>query len=311
MPPHNPLTPLLTSINPILLDGALATQLEALGSDLNDPLWSASTLISNPSLIYAVHLSYYLAGADVAITASYQASPLGLAARGIGLDEAKRLIKRSVELAQRARKDVLGEQPGRRMLIAGSVGPYGAYLADGSEYRGEYHLPEEEMKGFHRERVRTLVEAGVDLLACETMPSFGEIRALLGLLQEVPETVAWVSMTLRDGEHLSDGTPLEQVVEALNAAPQVIALGVNCVPEDKVTEALRHMAKFTDKPLVAYPNSGEEYDPVSKTWHGDHLRGGRLQDRAAEWYEAGAKLIGGCCRTTPEDIRTLRDHFRA
>lgn len=311
MPRQDPIRALQLHNSPLILDGALATELERRGCALNTALWSAQTLLSRPELIHDVHLSYFLAGADIATTASYQASFLGLSDHGgISASQAHELIKLSVSLAQRARATVLDRQPGRRMLVAGSVGPYGAYLANGAEYRGDYELAEAVMRGFHRGRVEALVEAGVDLLACETMPSFAEVEALLGLLQEFPETVAWVSVTVKDEAHMSDGTPLEKVVRVLNECPQVVAMGVNCIPEDLVAGALSHMAACSLKPLVAYPNSGERYDPVSKTWHGEHLRDGRLQERAAEWHSAGAGLIGGCCRTTPEDIRAVRERLR-
>ncbi|CAI1537645.1 homocysteine S-methyltransferase [Serratia liquefaciens] len=303
---NNPVATLLATHNTLILDGALATELEARGCDLSDPLWSAKVLIENPELIYQVHLDYFNAGAQCAITASYQATPQGFLRRGLDHEQSLALIAKSVHLAQQARSDFLTQHPQATPLpIAGSVGPYGAYLADGSEYRGDYALPQEEMIAFHRPRIRALAEAGVDLLACETLPSFTELQALLTLLQEFPTLGAWFAFTLRDSQHLSDGTPLTQVLAALHGNPQALAIGINCIALENVTPALRQFAVLTDKPLLVYPNSGEHYDAVSKTWHACGGEHGSLIDQVGEWQRIGARLIGGCCRTTPKDIRQI------
>jgi homocysteine S-methyltransferase len=301
----NPIAQALTQTNTLILDGALATELEARGCNLADALWSAKVLMENPELIYQVHHDYFAAGAHVAITASYQATPQGFAAHGLDEVQALELIKQSVKLAQRARDDYRAASASvAPLLVAGSVGPYGAYLANGAEYRGDYALPEEEMKVFHRPRVQALVEAGVDLLACETLPSFAEAQALISLLAEFPASRAWFSFTLRDAEHISDGTPLSKVAELVNAAPQVVAIGINCVALESVTPALRGLQALCDKPLLVYPNSGEQYDASSKTWH-SAPSGCTLHDKFPEWQQAGARLIGGCCRTTPQDIAAI------
>lgn len=288
----------------LVLDGAMATELEARGCDLTDALWSAKVLIENPELIYQVHYDYFNAGAQVAITASYQATPQGFAKRGLDEQTSLALIARSVELASRARADYQATNPqAGSLLIAGSVGPYGAYLADGSEYRGDYSLPQPAMMDFHRPRIRALVEAGADILACETLPSFAEIQALVAVLAEFPNIPAWFSFTLRDGD-LSDGTPLREVVALLDNCPQAVALGLNCIALDQVTAALRTLSALTSKPLVVYPNSGEQYDATSKTWHSDASTC-TLTDNLSAWQAAGAKMIGGCCRTTPADISAI------
>jgi homocysteine S-methyltransferase len=291
----------------IVVDGALATELESRGCDLNSSLWSAEVLIHQPELIYQVHRDYFLAGADCAITSSYQASTGGLQKQGFTLSEAKALIQKSVTLAKQAGEEVQKDYPDRQCFVAGSVGPYGAYLADGSEYRGDYHLHEEEMKDFHRGRIQALVDAGVDVLACETIPSIEEAQALVNLLLEYPTTAYWISFTLRDENHLSDGSHLKEVLELLNSSPQCVAVGVNCIPEDQVSKALSSLSSLTSKPLIAYPNSGEIYDATSKTWSGKRAEGDHLVDRVKEWRSLGAKLIGGCCRTTPADIRVIAD----
>jgi len=303
--PRNPIAQALTHTDTLILDGALATELEARGCNLADALWSAKVLMENPELIYQVHHDYFAAGAHVAITASYQATPQGFAARGLDEAQALALIKQSVQLAQRARDDYRASSASTApLLVAGSVGPYGAFLANGAEYRGDYALPEEEMKAFHRPRVKALLEAGVDLLACETLPSFAEAQALISLLAEFPDSCAWFSFTLRDAEHISDGTPLSQVAELVNGAPQVVAIGINCVALESVTPALRNVQAQSDKPLLVYPNSGEQYDASSKSWH-SAPSGCTLHDKFHEWQQAGARLIGGCCRTTPQDIAAI------
>ncbi|AOD15351.1 homocysteine S-methyltransferase [Xanthomonas fragariae] len=290
----------------VLLDGALATELEQRGCDLNDALWSARVLVEQPELIYQVHRDYFAAGAQCAITASYQATPLGFAARGLDLAQSHALIARSVALAAQARADHLQVQPQAAQLwVAGSVGPYGAYLADGSEYRGDYDLSLAQLMDFHRPRIAALAEAGVDLLACETLPSANEIVALRLLLEEFPKLHAWFSFTVRDAAHLSDGTPLAQVVPALDACAQVIAVGINCIALDQVTAALQTLSALTSLPLVAYPNSGEHYDASDKGWHAGTTPACSLAEQHAQWLAAGARLIGGCCRTTPRDIAAL------
>lgn len=242
-------------------------------------------------------------------------------------EAAKVLVGKSVALARGARDEYfssrrahaararLGENEEREedevLLVAGSVGPYGAFLADGSEYRGDYMLGKQQLKAFHRGRMQALVEAGVDVLACETMPSYAEICALAELLRdEFPGTEAWFSFTLRDAGHISDGTALEDVVKALEGAEQVVALGVNCVPSDLALGALKQLKKFTRKPLVVYPNSGELWNAERRDWEGSRSEGTQLAERTKEYWDAGARLIGGCCRTTPADIKVIADTLR-
>lgn len=307
MSQNNPLTALLAAQPFIVLDGAMATELEARGCHLADSLWSAKVLVENPELIREVHLDYFRVGAQVAITASYQATAAGFAARGVEEAQSRALIGKSVELARKAREAYLAENPqAGTLLVTGSVGPYGAYLADGSEYRGDYVRSATEFSDFHRSRVEALLDAGADLLACETLPSFAEINALAGLLKDYPRAKAWFSFTLRDSEHLSDGTPLREVVAALADNPQIVALGINCIALENTTAALAHLHTLTALPLVVYPNSGEHYDAVSKTWHHHGEACETLAGYLPQWIAAGAKLIGGCCRTTPKDIAELK-----
>jgi homocysteine S-methyltransferase len=303
----------------IILDGALATYLETLGADISGSLWSASILISQPSLIKQTHLDYYRAGANVAITASYQASIPGLVKHlELSENEAKAIVRKSVELAREARNEYVAQQEAegvnKSLFVAGSVGPYGAYLADGSEYRGDYHIPREEMKNFHRGRIQALVEAGVDVLACETIPSKEETEALLELVNsEFPDVETWFTFTLRDGDHIADGTSLADVAELFKGADKVVGLGFNCVPDDVALAALVNLAPLLKKgmPMVIYPNSGEMWNAQAREWEGQKTEGSTLAQKTVEWWKAGAAMIGGCCRTTPDDIKTMKEALQA
>ena len=303
MKDNNPIKPILEQKKHMIIDGALASELQRRGCDLNDSLWSAKVLIEQPELIQQVHYDYFVAGADCAITASYQATPMGFAPKGIELEESIKLIKTSVKLAQQAKMQYLNDiKEDKALLIAGSVGPYGAYLANGSEYTGDYQLSESEFIAFHKDRVTALIDAGVDILACETMPSFLEIKALVKLIQQFPMVNCWFSLTLKDQKHISDGTPLTEVIEYLNSIEQIVSVGINCIALEKVTPALGVLSKLTSKPLIVYPNSGEEYDPTTKQWHKNHHHNCTFANQLDTWIKLGAKLIGGCCQTTPEDI---------
>ncbi|MDQ0925265.1 homocysteine S-methyltransferase [Pseudarthrobacter sp. W1I19] len=320
MPRNNVLSRLLDAGENLVLDGALATELEAHGCDLEDPLWSAKVLLEQPELVRRVHLDYFRAGARVAITASYQATPLGFARRGISEVEALERVALSVRLADEARREHLAANPeAGPLLVAGSVGPYGAYLADGSEYRGDYTLSRKDFKAFHRPRIAALVDAGADVLACETLPSLPEAAALLELVAEF-DVESWLTFTLRDGAHISDGTALERVAELCNEEPRVAAVGVNCVPLELVTPALDALGRATRKPFIVYPNSGETYNATTKTWgpaaaSGEAAGQGRppasLVEGVQAWQERGARMVGGCCRTTPADIAALARFWRS
>jgi homocysteine S-methyltransferase len=303
------LSSLLANGKSLIIDGALATELETRGHDLSHALWSGKTLLEDPDCIRQVHLDYFLAGADIAITASYQASIIGLQQHlSLSETEAKDLVKLSATLAQEARQQAYGSgvPSSRRLLVAGSVGPYGAYLADGSEYRGDYTCSPEEFNDFHRPRIAALLDAGVDLLGIETIPSFNEVRALLALLHsDFPSATAWLGCTLKDASHLSDGTPLSEVLSLVSQySEQTLAFGINCVPPQTALESLQHMRSLTELPLLCYPNSGETYVPKEHVWTGDKS-GQAIRESALQFRSAGASLIGGCCRTTPEDIKNI------
>ncbi|MGI5270692.1 homocysteine S-methyltransferase [Nonomuraea sp. CA-218870] len=284
----------------MVLDGGLATQLERLGADLGDALWSARLLLDDAGLIRQAHAAYFAAGADVATTASYQASIPGFLRRGIDREQAERLIRLSVEVAAQARDEA------GRGLVAASVGPYGACLANGAEYTGDYGVDEDALLAWHRPRWEILASSEADLLACETIPSFAEARALARLLAETPSVKVWVSFSCRDAAHISDGTPIAEAAALFTGNPQVVAVGANCTAPRHIPGLIA--ALRGGLPVVVYPNSGETWDAAERRWRGtaDPIGYGQA---AKEWQAAGAALIGGCCRTTPDHIRELRAHL--
>lgn len=308
----NPITPFIERQGALLLDGGLATELERRGADLGDALWSARLLADDPALIRQLHLDYYWAGADCGTSASYQATIPGFMARGLSAAEARTLIRRAVALVAEARDAFWAAGPHRRRLrplVAASVGPYGAYLADGSEYRGDYGLSEDALLDFHRERWALLAGSGPDLLACETIPSLVEARALARLLAATPGAWAWFSFTCRDGGHISDGTPIAECAAYLAGRPGVAAVGVNCTPPRYIPDLIRALTAATTTPIIVYPNSGESYDAATKRWRGESVPA-EFGTFSREWRKLGAALIGGCCRTTPAHIRQIADRFR-
>jgi homocysteine S-methyltransferase len=305
----NPLSPFLDESGYMVLDGGLATELEARGYDLNDALWSARVLLEDPEAIRQLHYDYLVAGADCVITASYQGTVRGFMKRGLSEAEAASLLRLSVSLATDAR-DLFWDKPANRHgrhkpIVAASIGPYGAFLADGSEYTGAYDLDQTGLEAFHRPRWQILARTEAEILACETIPSLIECRALLSLLLETPQRYAWFSFSCRDGQHISDGSRLVECLSVLEGQDQVAAVGINCTAPRFIPELLLEARKVTKKPLLVYPNSGEYYDPARKRWQG--------QSDAAEfglacgdWYAAGASIIGGCCRTGPDHVRQIR-----
>lgn len=288
----------------VVLDGGMATELEAQGFDLSDRLWSARLLLTEPDAIEAVHLAYFRAGAQVATTASYQASIEGFAAAGHDNDTALAAISRSVELAKSARDRYLAESDAisSDLLVAGSVGPYGAMLADGSEYRGDYDPGPRVLADFHRPRVEALVEAGVDMLAFETIPTVREAEVLVGLLDDFP-IPAWLSYQCRDDRSTAAGEPIAAAV-AIGTHPGIVALGINCTSPRHLPALLARSRDATDRPLIAYPNGGDRWDPAARRWVADD--GGTYDPAAvASWSSLGATWLGGCCGTGPADIAML------
>ncbi len=288
---------------PLLLDGGLATQLEAQGCDISGTLWSAALLQSNPQAIVDAHRAYLEAGAEFIETASYQASRAGFGNLGLSHEEADDLMLLSVELAHRARDEI-----GSEAIIAASMGPYGAFLHDGSEYTGDYGASPDVVRSFHTERLNVFDGSDADVLALETIPSFEEARVLAELLRDC-ETPSWVSFSCKDEAHISDGTDFAEAAALFSDHPNVLAVGVNCTPPQFVPALIcRIRSALPDMPIVAYPNSGEIYNASDNTWSGT-VTPGDCGKAALEWVNAGATIVGGCCRMGPDHIRSMAATF--
>jgi homocysteine S-methyltransferase len=299
--------PFIEKCGVVILDGAMATELEKRGADLNHVLWSAKLLTENPSLIKQVHLDYLQAGADIITTASYQASFPGFSRQGTSPEKATELMILATRLAIQAREEALEKKmiQGPLPLVAASVGPYGASLADGSEYRGDYGLSVEELMSFHRERMRVLSASGADLLAFETIPCPEEAIALIRLLKEFPDAKAWLSFSCKNGSDVCSGSPFAECAALANDSEQVLAVGLNCTAPQFVESLLSIARNVSNKKRIAYPNKGETWDAHHKCWLPASTATDFVQE-AIRWRHAGAELIGGCCRSSPEDIKNLK-----
>ena len=280
---------------PVVLDGGLGTLLERRGHDLSSSLWSALLLLNDPDEVRSAHAEYFAAGARVGITASYQVSYERLAELGLDASDVNQILRRSVQLGKEALAEADGEG-----WIAASVGPYGAMRADGSEYRGDYGLTVDELRAWHRPRLAVLAEAGADALAAETIPSLAEVEAIA---REVEGTgvPTWISVTaaygaLRSGESLAEAYAIAADVD------EVIGVGINCSDPLDVMGAIRQARLVTQKPIVVYPNSGEQWDAKNRRWMGEASFPDWL---VSEWVDAGATLIGGCCRVGPAEIERI------
>lgn len=307
----NAFTTALARAVPMVLDGGLATQLEAQGCDIGNALWSASLLRSNPAAIVSATRAYLDAGAECVATASYQASREGFATQGLSAEAADALMVLSVQLAEQARDEYLQENPGLDFtpLIAGSLGPYGAMLHDGSEYRGNYGVTADTLRAFHAPRLALFDAGNADVLALETIPSKLEAEVLAELLHN-RNTPAWISFSCSDGSHIVDGTPVEDVACMFAEHPGVAAIGINCTPPQFAPELVARLrATAPSKAIIAYPNSGETWHPATNSWSGT-VTPGDCADAAREWIAAGASIVGGCCRMGPAHIRAIREAIR-
>jgi len=290
---------------PLLIDGGLSNVLEEQGCDLNHKLWTAKLLDANPEAIIQAHYDYILSGAQCITTSSYQASVPGFMALGYNRDTAEELIIKSIQLAKIAidramASGIVDSKP----LIAASVGPYGAYLADGSEYSGNYNVSDETLKGFHLDRIRLLDGSLADFLACETIPCFQEAKVLSEILLHL-EKSAWISFSCKDERHLNDGTAIEKCVSLFKNQAKIFAIGVNCTKPKYISGIIKRIkASAGDKRIVVYPNSGEAYNAESKTWLG-LSEPDLFVEMAKEWIKLGADIIGGCCRIGPEHIKGI------
>jgi homocysteine S-methyltransferase len=293
---------------PLILDGGLATELESRGFDLKHKLWSARLLIESPESIRDAHLAYLHAGAGCILSASYQASIEGFMSLGMSEQEALSLIDLSVKLAREAIDQYCIEvSPQIRPVLAASVGPYGAYLADGSEYRGDYALSQNELYEFHYQRFRQLAAGDADVLACETIPCLEEALALARLISET-QAPAWISFSCADGERLNSGERIEDAAQALSCHPSLFALGVNCTAPQYIPSLIDQLRRHWVKRIVVYPNSGERYCAETGEWEGTSSPL-ECADAAREWLAHGADIIGGCCRMGPAHVNAISHAF--
>lgn len=287
-----------------VIDGGLATELEQLGARIDGPLWSAHVLEDEPAKAVAVHRAYIEAGSQCIATCSYQVSRMGYVEVGLSAERADAALLRSVELARSA----ASEFPDRPVLVACSLGPYGAALHNGGEYHGNYDCPYAELVQFHRERIEVIAgakgEQVPDLLAFETFPSLEEVCAVGEALLPWPDMRAWFSFSCRDGKHVSHGELIRECAAEVARFPQTAAIGVNCVPPKWIPSLIDELRAGSDKPMLVYPNSGEGWDAAARCWIGtsEPAEFGAL---AAEWFAKGVQIIGGCCRTRPAHIRAI------
>ena len=304
----NPIANILRQQKVLVVDGASGSELESKGHDINDSLWSAKLLMENPDSIVDLHRDYLEAGADCITTVSYQATVEGFMKRGLSETDSHSLLKLSVQLSMKARDEfwaVEANREGRvKPIVAASIGPYGAYLADGSEYRGDYGLSEAQLTTFHAKRIEVILEAKPDILACETVPCLVEAKALVKALESFPEAKAWISFSAKDGLHTNQGETIRSCAEYLDKQDQVSAIGINCTAPQYAASLIEEIKAVTTKPIIVYPNGGGSYDAVTKTWSEDshHDSYGKM---AHHWYQVGATVIGGCCQTAPHDIAQI------
>lgn len=276
---------------PVLIDGGLSTQLEAMGHDLQDPLWTGRVLIDHPQLVTAAHRAFHVAGAQVAITASYQLSREGFRTVGLSDRDADDALRASIAAARAAGCEI----------VAASVGPYGAITHDGAEYRGRYGRSIDELASFHAERIAVLVDAEPDLLAVETIPDADEMTAIAQVLQGHPDVPVWCSFTAADGSHLWAGQPIEEAVRIATGCPSVMAVGINCTAPEHVPELIVRIASTTSLPVIAYPNAGGAWDAATGTWEEPSTESAEV----GTWLDAGARIVGGCCGTDAVTIATF------
>ena len=289
----------LFGTGPVVVDGGLSTQLERRGHQVAGQLWTGRVLLDDPLAVTQAQRDFVDAGADVVITASYQVSRAGFVEIGMTSDQADAALLSSIDAARAATGSA-------SVRVAASVGPYGAILHDGSEYRGNYGLSRDELAAFHRERVAVLVAGRPDLLAVETIPDVLEAQAIADVLAEYPDVPAWMTFTARDGERLWAGQPIEDAILAATQAPNVVAVGINCTDPRHVTELVQRIALVTDVPVVVYPNAGGSWDSGSGAWDGVGADGTQFAPSIiSEWRAAGAVAIGGCCGTDDRTIRRI------
>lgn len=333
----------------ILIDGGLGTELEQRKVNINSLLWSSVALVEAADDVTKLHYDYYHSGANVGITCSYQCSEDSLKASDKEKYSSKesrlQVYKESVEVCKRAKIMRMADAKAIELLvspeIAGSIGPFGSFLNDGSEFTGGYERSEDEYQAFHEEKLDFFMNGTeeVDYLQLETMPNFEEIKALLMLIKrknsERKETQGKsekrfiLSLSIRNEEQLADGTPLKAVVKYLHdvgylskdpKTTPLMAVGANCLKLKYSVKFVENLTNYMNElqiygfPISIYPNSGEIYDGIKKNWIFDqsnekyyttNVNGEKVCDWKIlldAWIASGAKIIGGCCRVGVRDI---------
>ena len=290
---------------PLILDGGLSNVLEGFGCNLNNNLWVANLLSTNPEAIIKTHLAYLEAGAQIISSSSYQATIPGFMKLGYSASESEALILKSVELVNIAlQRYYENNSPQYKPLIAASIGPYGAYLADGSEYRGNYNVSDQTLYDFHYDRIMILESTSCDILAFETIPSFQEAQVISEILKQT-NTIAWISFSCKDGIHINDGTPIFSCANLFKSHPNVFAVGVNCTGPKYISSLINEIQRVDNgKKIIVYPNSGTSYNAISKTWV-ENSNPLSFSEMMKVWVELGADLIGGCCQIGPDHIKSI------
>ena len=276
------------------LDGGLSTALENNGNKLTTSLWTGELILTKPSEITKAHLDFIDAGSEIIITSSYQISYLGCGKRGWSQAQTDDALRASTHLA----KDAVTAS-GRVVKVAASVGPYGAALADGSEYKGNYGVTKSFLKDFHARRLEVLISTSPDLLALETMPDTFEVEVLLELLSDCPIPY-WVSYSCKAGNQTNAG---QSFTEAVSLAKNAMAVGINCTAPELITDLL--LSAEGIKPFVVYPNSGRSWNAKTKEWEGSS-QAGFDELLIKSWISAGAQIIGGCCGIGADEILNLK-----
>lgn len=293
----------------IIIDGALGTQIQKNGYDVNDTLWTAKFLDENPQIIKDVHLQYLEAGANIIITSSYQASFEGFLKKGFSKEKAIELLKLSINIALEIRDkfwENCNKQDRIKPLVATSIGPYGAYLADGSEYSGNYNISNEELKNFHKRRLEILMQTKPDIYACETIPSFTEAKILCELLEEFNLTNSWITFSAKDENYTNADDEIVEAVKFLDKNLVLGAIGVNCTAPQYLPKLIENIKLHTSKSIVVYPNGGSKYNPLTKKWEKGEISAIEFAKLSHLWFTKGANIIGGCCETGPEEIKEIR-----
>lgn len=287
-----------------VLDGGMATELERRGCNISGPLWSAHVLDVSPDTIHQVHLDYLRAGADCISTVSYQVSAFGYAEIGRSAKSADHALRQSVDIALSARREY-AQESSRAILVAASLGPYGAALHNGAEFHGQYDISFDALVRFHAERLAVIAQTSADLVALETIPSLEETQAIIQALKQSPSLQAWLSFTCKDQSHVAHGEPLAKCIALAGNSSQVVATGINCTQPGLIKPLIHKARSATHKPVIVYPNSGETWDATARKWCGVS-NPGEYKMQALEWFTAGAQAVGGCCRTTPAHIQSVR-----